>query len=122
MISRLMRALRENLETRKSCESGDKYSFPLQQSNKSVETSLHAIIDARIELFLKRNKPRQSSTISLTPVKNEFDPESIQYISALNSCPTPPIIPENMPVDQMRVWFSTYSNWYNDIRNKALGK
>lgn len=114
-------ALKELFETRKSSDSGDKYTFPLDQVKKKLEIALEHIIDARIIAYNKRSQKRTgSSFVSMPAPKPETNENIITMMDALNSCPVPP---ENMKWfvgENLISWMRAYFDWYNEKRSRAL--
>lgn len=114
-------ALKELFEIRKSHDSSDKYTFPLDQVKKKLETALEHLIDARIAAYNKRSQKRTgSSFVSIPAPKTEISENTIAMIDALNSCPVPPDNMKWFIGENLVSWMRAYADWYNDKRAKAI--
>ena len=123
-MDELHEALKELIEARKSHDSGDKYSFPLDQAKRKFTLALEKIIDERIQANNRRSqKKRIASSFIAIPKPNEnADEKEIVMLDALNSCPVPPDSMKWFIGENAISWMRAYNDWYNGKRDKALKK
>lgn len=120
-FNELHTALKELFEIRKSHDSSDKHTFPLDHAKKKLEMALERLIDSRIAAYNKRSQKRASSSfVSMPAPKPETNENIIAMIDALNSCPVPPDNMKWFIGENLVSWMRAYADWYNDKRAKAI--
>ena len=113
-MDELHEALKELIEVRKSHDSGDKYSFPLDQAKRKFTLALEKIIDERIQFSNRQSqKKRRASSFMAIPRPNEFniDNKEVVMLDALNSCPVPPDSMKWFIGENAISWMRAYNDW-----------
>lgn len=117
-ISKIIKAIKEYQEVKKTSGSSDQHDFPLQQARRQIESSIIELIDNRIKSYMAREK-RKSSQVPA--IENALTPKEIDMIDALNSAPNPPANPKQWLISEEPLsWIESYKSWYYGKRIKVI--